>query len=125
MKFLGDMGVSDTTVRALRADGHDVIHLRDVGLGRLPDDQIFEKAQQEGRVVLTFDLDFGDLLAARQTALPSVIIFRLRDQRPAAVNVRLFRVLAERSPDLETGAIVIVETARYRLRHLPIDLQSL
>jgi predicted nuclease of predicted toxin-antitoxin system len=125
VRFLGDMGVSDTTVRALRADGHDVIHLRDVGLSRLPDSQILEEALREGRVVLTFDLGFGDLLAARRTVLPSVVIFRLRDQRPTAVNVRLFRVLAERKPDLEAGAIVIVETARYRLRRLPIDPESL
>lgn len=40
------------------------------------------KAVQEGRVVLTFDLDFGDLLAANRESLPSVITFRLRNQSP-------------------------------------------
>ncbi|MFH0899316.1 MAG: DUF5615 family PIN-like protein [Pseudomonadota bacterium] len=28
MKLLADMGVSMTTVRALRQSGHDVVHLR-------------------------------------------------------------------------------------------------
>jgi predicted nuclease of predicted toxin-antitoxin system len=34
-------------------------------------------AGREQRIVLTFDLDFGDLLAAGAHALPSVVIFRL------------------------------------------------
>jgi predicted nuclease of predicted toxin-antitoxin system len=32
MKFLGDMGISQSTVQALRQAGHDVVHLRDEGL---------------------------------------------------------------------------------------------
>jgi predicted nuclease of predicted toxin-antitoxin system len=57
------MGVSITTVQALRAAAHDAVHLREEGLIRLPDPDIVAKAAQEQRVVLTFDLDFGDILA--------------------------------------------------------------
>jgi hypothetical protein len=45
--------------------------------------------------VLTFDPDFGDILAVARTETPSVIIFRLRNQTPAAVNRRLFRVIGD------------------------------
>jgi len=62
---------------------------------RLPDPDIVAKAAQEQRVVLTFDLDFGDILAVTRTETPSVIIFRLRNQTPAAVNPRLFRVISD------------------------------
>jgi predicted nuclease of predicted toxin-antitoxin system len=51
------MGVSITTVEALRAAAHDTVHLREEGLIRLPDPDIVAKAAQERRVVLTFDLD--------------------------------------------------------------------
>jgi len=95
VRFLADMGVSITTVHALRAAGHDAVHLRDEGLIRLPDPDIAAKAVQERRIVLTFDLDFGDILAAARTETPSVIIFRLRNQTPAAVNPRLFRVIGD------------------------------
>lgn len=37
MRFLADMGVSLTTVEALRGANHDAVHLRDEGLIRLPD----------------------------------------------------------------------------------------
>jgi predicted nuclease of predicted toxin-antitoxin system len=79
VKFLADMGVSLTTVEALRAEDHDAVHLRDEGLIRLPDSEIAAKAVAETRVVLTFDLDFGDILAMARSKAPSVIIFRLRN----------------------------------------------
>jgi predicted nuclease of predicted toxin-antitoxin system len=62
------MGVSLSTVRALRSDGHNAVHLREEGLNRLPDAEILEKARQEQRVILTFDLDLGDLLAGDRAA---------------------------------------------------------
>ena len=43
MKFLADLGVSMTTARVLREDGHEVIHLREEGLGRLSDAAILKK----------------------------------------------------------------------------------
>ena len=58
------MGVSMTMVRALRAAGYDATHLAGEGLQRLPDPDILAKAKDEYRIVLTFDLDFGALLAA-------------------------------------------------------------
>lgn len=120
MKLLADMGVSLSTVRVLRDRGHEVIHLREESLGRLHDAVILERARLEGRTVLTFDLDFGDLLATGSQVLPSVIIFRLRDQSPTSVTQRLLQVLSERENELLAGAIVIVEESRYRLRRLPV-----
>jgi predicted nuclease of predicted toxin-antitoxin system len=65
------MGVSITTVQALRAAAHDAVHLREEGLIRLPDPEIVAKAAQEQRIVLTFDLDFGDILAAGAPTRPA------------------------------------------------------
>jgi len=74
MKFLGDMGIAGSTVRWLRTHSHEATHLRDEGLQRLPDDNIFAKAETEKRIILAFDLGFGDIVAAAGKALPSVII---------------------------------------------------
>jgi predicted nuclease of predicted toxin-antitoxin system len=120
MRFLADMGVSRTSAAELRHREHDVLHLSEEGLHRLPDEEILRLAQRERRVILTFDLDFGDLLAAGAFSLPSVIIFRLKDQTPASVTPKLLHLLSERAQEIEVGAIVIVEDRRYRLRRLPI-----
>jgi predicted nuclease of predicted toxin-antitoxin system len=90
------------------------------GLIRLPDPDIAAKAVAEGRIVLTFDLDFGDILVATHGAAPSVVVFRLRNQTPAGVNPRLFRVIEVCAPELVSGAIVIVEDDGFRVRRLPI-----
>ena len=120
MRFLADMGVSLTSVEALRAADHDVVHLRDEGLIRLADSEVAAKAVAERRIVLTFDLDFGEILAAAHSEAPSVVIFRLRNQTPDAVNPRLFWVINACAGELATGAIVIVEENGFRLRRLPI-----
>lgn len=112
--------MSLTTIEALRAANHDAVHLRDEGLIRLPEPEIAAKAGAEGRIVLTFDLDFGDMLATTRSEAPTVVIFRLRDQTPAAVNPRLFRVINACAPELLSGAIVIVEDEGFRVRRLPI-----
>ena len=121
MKFLADVGISMTTVRALRDQGHDIVHLREQGLQRLSDAKIMKKATGEGRVVLTFDLDFADLLALGVLDSPSVIIFRLHNETPASVNPRLEQVLVKRRLELEQGALIIVEDSRYRMRRLLIE----
>ena len=121
MKLLADVGISMATVRALRQQGHDIVHLREEGLQRLPDPEIMGRARAEGRVVLTFDLDFADLLALGVSDSPSVVIFRLRDETPTSVNPRLLEVLDERSKELENGALIVVEDSRYRMRRLPIE----
>ena len=71
--------------------------------------------------MLTFDLDFGDILAIARSETPSVIIFRLGNQTPAAVNPRLFRVISDCAAGLASGAIVIVEDDAFRVRRLPIQ----
>jgi len=108
-------------VASLREAGHDAVHLRDQGLLKMEDSDVLDKARSESRTVLTLDLDFGDLLAASREKLPSVIIFRLRNQTPAFVRPRLFEILSECETDLNAGAVVVVEEARYRVRRLPIQ----
>jgi predicted nuclease of predicted toxin-antitoxin system len=100
--------------------GEEVVHLREQGLHTMPDDQILAKAVREQRIILTCDLDFGDLLAASGGSVPSVILIRMRNQTPKAVTPRVFQVLRTYHIALDAGAIVIVEDGGCRLRHLPI-----
>lgn len=120
MRFLADMGVDIRVVRWLRDDGHDAVHLRDEGLHRLPNGKIFEKAISEGRILLTFDLDFGEIAAASKGRPVQVIVFRLRNTRALHVIDRLATVLAQSTVILARGAVISVEESRHRIRYLPI-----
>ena len=96
MRFLADAGVSPKTVEFLKQLGHEAFHVRSLGLQRAPDPELVERARADTSVVLTFDLDFGEVLALGILDKPSVIIFRLADERADSVNQRLSVVLAER-----------------------------
>jgi predicted nuclease of predicted toxin-antitoxin system len=101
------MGVSITTVNAIRGLGLDIAHLSEQRLFRMPDDEIAAKARAEDRIAITFDLDFGDIVAASRGVSPSVSLIRTRNQTPAAVSLR-------------SGAFITIEDSGYRLRQLPI-----
>lgn len=121
MRFLADMGISMKTILWLRERGHDAVHLREQGLQRLEDPDIIAKAQTEGRIVMTMDLDFGYLLAISRANLPSVIQFRLSDERSEMVNARFAQVLEIAMQHLEAGAIISVNEKNIRVRQLPVQ----
>jgi predicted nuclease of predicted toxin-antitoxin system len=120
VKFLADMGISVKTVAFLQALGHDAVHLSELGLERLPDHGIVEKARQEGRIVLAHDLGFGELMAAGGATLPSVITFRLRNMHPDRVNSALQRIIPQHGEALERGAMISVTEGQVRVRLLPL-----
>lgn len=42
MNFLADMGISQSTVLWLKAEGHEAVHVRDAGMHRAPDEEILK-----------------------------------------------------------------------------------
>jgi len=124
MRFLADMGVSWRVVVWLRDNGHDAAHLREQQLHRLPNGGIFAKAADEGRIILTWDLDFTEIVALSGARIVSAVVFRLMNTRSENVIRRLARVLAESARDLEEGAIISVEESRHRVRLLPIGREK-
>jgi len=118
MRFLADMGVARDVVRWLREQGHDAVHLLDLGLERLPDREIFAKAAAERRILLTFDLDFGEIAAMTRDGQAIVLLFRLSSARYEHVRARLARCLAQIESRLAPGIVVIVEETRFRVRHM-------
>lgn len=120
MKFLADMGISPRVVEELRQKGYDAVHLREENLFQALDSKILEKARQEDRILLTHDLDFGELLAASGGVLPSVIIFRLKDMRAQNVSLHLFSIINQQSEALNMGAVCSVTEKKIRIRSLPL-----
>ena len=120
MRFLADMGVDLRIVEWLRQQGHDANHLRDEGLHRMPNGDIFTKAVAEDWVILTFDLDFGEIAALTAGHKAGIVVFRLHNTRTPHVIDRLGTVLAASSNALERGAVVAAEETRHRVRHLPL-----
>jgi predicted nuclease of predicted toxin-antitoxin system len=120
VKFLADIGISIKSVTFLKNTGYRAVHLSELGLNSLSDAMILAKAKNEGFVILTHDLDFGELIAASGGVLPSVITFRLRNMKAANVNNYLDKILLSHTKDLEEGCVISVTEGQIRVRKLPI-----
>jgi predicted nuclease of predicted toxin-antitoxin system len=117
MRLLLDMNLPPALAEWLRGEGHDAVHVSEAGFGELPDSAIFERAVADHRVVVTFDLDFGEL-AVPGLWHAGVILFRLRTARRDHLQERLRVVIAQAGQAVEAGAIVLVEDSRIRIRRL-------
>ena len=77
MKFLIDENVGQAIVEYLRSSGHTVALARDIKPGT-PDTHILAKAEREAWIIITHDLDFGQLVFEELERHAGVILLRLR-----------------------------------------------
>lgn len=122
MKFLIDNALSPQVANGLQAAGYSAIHVRDVGLATASDQRIFLFAEQEDRIIVSADTDFGTLLALWEKPKPSFILFRGGTERnPQEQLALLLTNLASIQDSLISGSIVVFEQNRIRIRALPIN----
>jgi predicted nuclease of predicted toxin-antitoxin system len=80
IKFLIDLGVGRIVEERLKKGGYDVVSVRDVDV-RAKDRDILRRAAAEGRMIITMDKDFGELVYHSGMAHSGVLILRVDDAR--------------------------------------------
>ena len=120
MRFLIDMNLSPRWCALLAAAGWESVHWSDVGVASAPDHEIMQWALNDNRVVLTHDLDYGATLAATQASGPSVVQVRTQDVRAQTLAPLLIPLLQQYENELDTGALLIVDQGKSRVRLLPL-----
>jgi predicted nuclease of predicted toxin-antitoxin system len=113
-----DQDVYSVTAKFLRDAGHDVITASDIGRSRATDTELLGFAHQEGRIMVTRDRDFGELVFLKEMGA-GVIYLRLPPAALEAGHKELETVLTAHSEDELRSAFVVVEPGRHRFRRLP------
>ena len=89
MRILADENIPDQAIPMLRASGHDVLFVKDEQ-PRAPDPNVLAWATREGRLLITFDKDFGELSQRYGLKAPyGIILFRIPDEIPTRERAEL------------------------------------
>ena len=117
MRLLANENFPLDAVEALRANGHDVAWIREDARGSL-DEQVLARAQREGRILVTFDKDFGELaFRSKLPAASGVILFRI--SAPSSHHVASAVVKALASREDWSDHFSVVDDHRIRMTPLP------
>jgi predicted nuclease of predicted toxin-antitoxin system len=122
VRFLADENIPTKAVEALRAAGHDIESIVESPKG-LGDLDVAAIAARNGRTLLTFDQDFGELVAMGRVTLPAgIVLFRVRASDSGdAVSLVVDAIAA--GNDWE-GRFTVVEHDRIRSAPLPGVVQD-
>ena len=93
LRFVADMNISPLTVAALAADGVDILRVSSLLPVNASEENILGLARQQGRTVITQDMDFSALLALGGHDQPSPVTLRFLNTDPDVVTQRLRQVL--------------------------------
>lgn len=120
MKLLIDMNLSPAWVQVFEQHGFSAVHWSWIGEGNAPDSILLQWAIDNGSVVFTNDLDFGAILAATGGHAPSVVQVRSQDVAPEHLADIVVRALRQHQSLIEQGALITIDSARSRVRILPL-----
>lgn len=116
MKLLADENIDRPIVAWLREEGHDVLWVPESHVSEA-DRILVDIARKEERIILTYDLDFGEILFREQIMCEGVILLRCK-QLTRPERVAWFQYWW---PELEkkvTNHFIVVRNNRFRVRSL-------
>ena len=88
------------------------MHISKISDKSIPDSQIVEIAKDGRRIIITHDLDYGEIYYLKERGQIGVIMIRLRDQTSDNVIQRLHSFLCSsecKKSDISTSLVIIEE----------------
>jgi predicted nuclease of predicted toxin-antitoxin system len=112
--FVADEHIDSVIVRRLRDDGHDVVWIAELSPG-VDDERVLAIAEQQQRILLTADTDFGDFVFRQRRATAGIVLLRLAGFTPERKAAAMAEVIASHLDELR-GAFTVVAPGAVRIR---------
>lgn len=113
LRFLLDANLSRLLIADLSGQfPFDVIHASEASRRSMTDEEIVEFAKKEKRIIVTHDLDYGEIYYLKERGNIGVIMLRLKDQTTPRVLQRLTRFFSStrfQSVDLTKNLVILTE----------------
>jgi predicted nuclease of predicted toxin-antitoxin system len=116
VRWLADECVDAGLVGRLRGAGHDTLYTAEIASGAT-DPQVIRRAHEDGRVLLTEDKDFGDLVFRLGMTVPGLVLLRVSPEKHLLKWMRLEAAIAQFGDRL-IGRYLVIEEGRFRSRPL-------
>ncbi len=116
MTFKVDENLPVDTADLLRQAGYDAATVFEQRLEGSPDSSLASACQKEGRVLVTLDTDFADILAYPPAQFPGLIVLRLQRQDKPHILAVIKRLIPLLSSEPLEHLLWIVEENRIRVR---------
>ncbi len=118
MRLLANENIPLASVVALRNAGHDVTSLSETNPGT-SDEAVLGLAREQGRIVVTFDRDYGNLIYAQGLASPPGVVYLRFIPRTPVETAEILLALLEQSAAALDGHFLVVDRDSFRRRPLP------
>lgn len=113
MRFLADECCDISAVRALRADGHDVIAVAEFTRQSV-DSEIIKLAFEDQRILVTEDKDFGFLVFAGLVQSPGVVLLRFHANARSLIYSSISALVRQHGERL-VGAFTVLQPGIARI----------
>ncbi len=114
LKFLADESCDFAIVRSLRAAAYDVQAILEIASGE-SDVNIINMAVSSGRILITEDRDFGDLVYAHQKDHGGIILVRYPSTARNDMAEAILSLIRQKGEAL-TGCFIVVSPLKIRIR---------
>lgn len=116
MKFFLDENVSPRQAVRLRSLGYDAVAALELGLSGASDPEIRSAAINSGRILVTLDADFGNILRYPADSTPGVVWLRLHPPTEPAIVEALDRLIKRLGLEGLAGKLAVVDENKIRIR---------
>lgn len=77
MKIFANENLIEPIIDYLKSSGHDVLSIRDAGLSGISDDEVYQRACKENRIIITMDKDFSRMLRFPPEKCGGIIVVKI------------------------------------------------